>query len=175
MRGNKLLAHGRSFDHPCWFSVSALSFAATASSAADSKGAPGASKEVALALKVDGSAVDPVAFRSFVRENSTLRAELEAASPALAKALAGDDTDALQTALRYLAVKAALPCPIQPGLDAQRASHALPRDPSALYAAMNAAGLQYGPAFRLLTQVFVPAPEVGSEETQAASASAAAA
>ena len=125
-----------------------------------------------MALKVDGSAVDPVAFRSYVRENSALRAELEAASPAFAKALAGDDTDAMQTALRYLAIKTAPPCPSQPGLDAQRASHPLPRDPSALYAAMNAAGLQYGPAFRLLTQVFVPVPE--SESGEAATSAAAA-
>jgi hypothetical protein len=32
----------------------------------------------------------------------------------------------------------------------------VPRDPVVLYEHMNRAGLQYGPAFRLLSQVWVP-------------------
>jgi hypothetical protein len=40
--------------------------------------------------------------------------------------------------------------------DLMRASCTVPRDPVVLYEHMNRAGLQYGPAFRLLSQVWVP-------------------
>ena len=40
--------------------------------------------------------------------------------------------------------------------DLMRASCTVPRDPVVLYQHMMKAGLQYGPSFRLLTQVWVP-------------------
>jgi hypothetical protein len=41
-------------------------------------------------------------------------------------------------------------------VDAQRASAPVPRDTAQLYAQLADAGLQYGPAFRLLRNVHVP-------------------
>lgn len=41
-------------------------------------------------------------------------------------------------------------------IDAQRASATVPRDTVQLYEQLRQAGLQYGPAFRLLRNVHVP-------------------
>lgn len=41
-------------------------------------------------------------------------------------------------------------------IDAQRASATVPRDTVQLYASLREAGLEYGPAFRLLRNVHVP-------------------
>ena len=40
--------------------------------------------------------------------------------------------------------------------DAQRVSATVPRDSVAVYDALNQVGLQYGPAFQLLTNIHVP-------------------
>jgi hypothetical protein len=41
-------------------------------------------------------------------------------------------------------------------VDKLRAGARVPRDPVMLYQGMLQAGLQYGPAFRLLTEVYIP-------------------
>lgn len=41
-----------------------------------------------------------------------------------------------------------------------RASCCVPRDPTALYKHMRKAGLEYGPKFRLLTEVFIQGPMI---------------
>ena len=40
--------------------------------------------------------------------------------------------------------------------DLMRARCTVPRDPTVLYEGMRRAGLQYGPSFRLLSQVWIP-------------------
>ena len=114
-----------------------------------------------LARRPDGSAVDPVAFRAALLADPE-RGPAVAADPELKALLTGDDTDRLQGVLRAARsaeASGAAGGPARVGTDALRAANQVPRDNRAMYAALAAAGLQYGPAFRLLTNIHVPAAQ----------------
>jgi hypothetical protein len=83
--------------------------------------------------------------------------------PRLAEALLGDDTIAMQEVLKSVfemskkqAEREARDKENLTSVDKLRAGCTIPRDPVVLYEGMLQAGLQYGPAFRLLTDVHVP-------------------
>ena len=81
----------------------------------------------------------------------------------MAEALLGDDTNAMQEVLKSVwnmakkkAEADAKENQMMTSVDKLRAGARLPRDPVMLYQGMLQAGLQYGPAFRLLTEVYIP-------------------
>mmetsp|Transcript_25929 Transcript_25929/g.49000 ORF Transcript_25929/g.49000 Transcript_25929/m.49000 type:complete len:131 (-) Transcript_25929:131-523(-) len=110
----------------------------------------------------DGTAKDPVAFRQALREDAEKLKIIEE-DPQLAEALLGDDTNAMQEVLKSVWTMAkkkadadAKENQMMTSVDKLRAGARLPRDPVMLYQGMMQAGLQYGPAFRLLTEVYIP-------------------
>merc|ERR1719367_658627 len=111
----------------------------------------------AFARNEDGTAVDPVAFQKAIRDDP-VRLEEASKDPQVAKVLLGDDMNALQELLRayHLAEKRRRADMAHRSTDAQRVSATVPRDSVAVYDALNKAGLQYGPAFQLLTNIHVP-------------------
>jgi len=112
------------------------------------------------ALNEDDTAVDPIAFREHLA-GDTEKIKFIERDEALARALLGEDVGAMQIALKGLMAQArnASETDAQYDMhsnDIMRARCTVPRDPTALYAGMLKAGLQYGPSFRLLSQVWVP-------------------
>lgn len=110
----------------------------------------------------DGTAKDPVAFRQALREDADKLKIIEE-DPQLAEALLGDDTNAMQEILKSVWTMAkkkaeadAKENQMMTSVDKLRAGARMPRDPVMLYQGMLQAGLQYGPAFRLLTEVYIP-------------------
>lgn len=110
----------------------------------------------------DGTAKDPAAFRQALREDPEKLKIIEE-DPHLASALLGDDTNAMNEVLKsvYQMAKKKAEQDAKDGenmtsIDKMRAKATVPRDPVVLYEGMLQAGLQYGPAFRLLTDVYVP-------------------
>merc|ERR1712003_350239 len=115
----------------------------------------------AFRLNDDGTAVDPIAFRNALRADPKKCRQLEDEDPEMAEAVLGEDTDALQEVLKsiYAELKSRYEEDNLYALtssDKMRAQCTVPRDPAALYEQMLQVGLQYGPAFRLLSDVFVP-------------------
>eukprot|EP00959_Pyramimonas_sp_CCMP1952_P213279 4462650-Pyramimonas_sp.AAC.1 len=81
--------------------------------------------------------------------------------PQLAEALLGDDTNKMQEVLKSVfemtkqqAEREARDKENLTSVDKLRAQATIPRDPVVLYEGMLQAGLQYGPAFRLLTGMY---------------------
>lgn len=166
-----------------------------------------------FALKDDGSAKNPAAYREALAKDPARVKALAAADPALSAALLGDDANAMQAMLRkarshracarvprrllrartrgasdatprlpprgphHLPQRSPLPAhPPHPAqvksdavaaddrsaaflltsLERVRARCTLPRDSASVYEGLAQVGLQYGPAFRLLTDVHVP-------------------
>mmetsp|Transcript_18173 Transcript_18173/g.37549 ORF Transcript_18173/g.37549 Transcript_18173/m.37549 type:complete len:123 (+) Transcript_18173:127-495(+) len=111
----------------------------------------------AFARNEDGTAVDPRAFQKAIREDP-VRLEEASKDPEVAKVLLGEDMNALQELLRsyHLAEKRRRSDMAHRSTDAQRVSATVPRDSVAVYDALHKAGLQYGPAFQLLTNIHVP-------------------
>merc|ERR1712078_256252 len=111
----------------------------------------------AFARNEDGTAVDPAAFQKATRDDP-VRLEEASKDPEVAKVLLGDDMNALQELLRAynLAEKRRRADMAHRSTDAQRVSATVPRDSVAVYDALHKAGLQYGPAFQLLTNIRVP-------------------
>mmetsp|Transcript_13614 Transcript_13614/g.18672 ORF Transcript_13614/g.18672 Transcript_13614/m.18672 type:complete len:128 (-) Transcript_13614:116-499(-) len=110
----------------------------------------------------DGTAKNPIAFRQALRED-TEKIKIIEEDPQLAEALLGDDTNAMQEVLKSVyqmskvkAERDAKENENMTSVDKLRAHATVPRDPVVLYEGMLQAGLQYGPAFRLLTDVYVP-------------------
>ncbi|KAG2499624.1 hypothetical protein HYH03_002563 [Edaphochlamys debaryana] len=114
-----------------------------------------------FALTEDGSAADPAAFRAALLADEGRRAALEA-FPEFKDTVTGDDVQAFQDLLRR-AVQAERSRQervaarwAERTIDAQRASAPVPRDTVQVYKQLAEAGLEYGPAFRLLRNVHVP-------------------
>ena len=89
----------------------------------------------------------------------------------LAAVLLGDDTAKIQDVLRRLYAQQVRAEERRANVtlnssDILRAQCPTPRDPTALYENMLKVGLQYGPAFRLLSQVWIP-DEVAAEQQNA--------
>ncbi|GLC55685.1 hypothetical protein PLESTB_001014500 [Pleodorina starrii] len=109
----------------------------------------------------DGSARDPAAFRAALLSDNERMAQLQQ-FPAFVEVLRSGDLGALQDALRsaMTAEKVRLERMAQRWpertIDAQRASAPVPRDTVQVYKQLAEAGLEYGPAFRLLRNVHVP-------------------
>lgn len=110
----------------------------------------------------DGTAKDPAAFRQALRDDPEKLKAIEG-DPQLAEALLGDDTNAMQAVLKEVyayqkeqAERDAKDKENMTSVDRLRAQARVPRDVVVLYEGMLQAGLQYGPAFRLLTDVYVP-------------------
>ncbi|KAK3285678.1 hypothetical protein CYMTET_6727 [Cymbomonas tetramitiformis] len=110
----------------------------------------------------DGTAKDPVAFRAALREDAQ-KVKIIEEDPQLAAALLGDDTSAMNEVLKSIfemqkkkAEQDQKDSQNMTSIDKMRASATVPRDPVVLYQGMLESGLQYGPAFRLLTDVWVP-------------------
>ncbi|GAX85595.1 hypothetical protein CEUSTIGMA_g13010.t1 [Chlamydomonas eustigma] len=109
----------------------------------------------------DGSVKDPAAFRALIRGDKekldSINSDAEIAAIVL-----GDDDDALQSLLKALFTEEVKRIEkfrsrmAERTIDAQRASATIPRDTVQLYKQLSEAGLQYGPAFRLLRNVHVP-------------------
>ena len=107
-----------------------------------------------------GEARDPIAFRDAIIADPEKLAAIEA-DKELADALLGDDTAKIQATLMRLfdltkkredrENTQMLNSP-----DLLRSGCTVPRDPTALYKQMRKVGLEYGPRFRLLTQVWIP-------------------
>ncbi|KAG2449186.1 hypothetical protein HYH02_005933 [Chlamydomonas schloesseri] len=119
-----------------------------------------------FALNDDGSCRDPAAFRAALLADSE-RLQALSSEPRFAPfmpVLTGGDLAALQQLLRQ-AVQAekarqerAAKRWAERTIDAQRASAPVPRDTVQVYKQLADAGLEYGPAFRLLRNVHVPLP-----------------
>eukprot|EP00239_Pterosperma_sp_CCMP1384_P008604 CAMPEP_0197859572 /NCGR_PEP_ID=MMETSP1438-20131217/34228_1 /TAXON_ID=1461541 /ORGANISM="Pterosperma sp., Strain CCMP1384" /LENGTH=128 /DNA_ID=CAMNT_0043476101 /DNA_START=116 /DNA_END=502 /DNA_ORIENTATION=+ len=113
-------------------------------------------------INEDGTAKNPAAFREALREDPEKLKAIEE-DPQLAEAILGDDTNKMQEVLKqvYQQAKAKAQRDAKDkenltSVDILRAGSRVPRDPVVLYEGMLQAGLQYGPAFRLLTDVYVP-------------------
>ncbi|KAG2436236.1 hypothetical protein HXX76_006547 [Chlamydomonas incerta] len=142
--------------------------ASVAAAAAPASGAAGAGDP--FALNEDGSCKDPAAFRAALQADSERLAALSG-EPRFAPflpVLTGADPEALQQLLRQ-AVQAerarqerATKRWAERTIDAQRASAPVPRDTVQVYKQLADAGLEYGPAFRLLRNVHVPLPAAAS-------------
>ncbi|CEG01988.1 unnamed product [Ostreococcus tauri] len=112
------------------------------------------------ALNEDDSAVDPVAFREALMNDAEKLKHIER-DEELAKALLGEDTGTMQEALKKVMAIAKQQREQDDhsdmnSTDIMRARCTVPRDPTVLYQGMLKAGLQYGPSFRLLSQVWIP-------------------
>lgn len=127
-----------------------------------------------LAYNDDGTAVDPIAFRdALMADPEKLRVIEE--DKELAAALLGDDTAKIQDTLKKLfALQKRRQEEDVAGKmnssDILRAQCPVPRDPTVLYENMLKVGLQYGPAFRLLSQVWIPEEVAAAQEADAAQA-----
>ncbi|EFJ46949.1 hypothetical protein VOLCADRAFT_105254 [Volvox carteri f. nagariensis] len=115
------------------------------------------------ALNEDGSARDPAAFCTALLGGDAERLKgLEAQFPEFVNLLRGDDLGGLQDILKRAmqAERARMERMAQRwperSIDAQRASAPVPRDTVQVYKQLAEAGLEYGPAFRLLRNVHVP-------------------
>lgn len=123
-----------------------------------------------LAYNEDGSAKDPIAFRDALMADPEKRAAIEQ-DKELAAVLLSDDTAKIQDVLRRLYAQQVRAEERRANVtlnssDILRAQCPTPRDPTALYENMLKVGLQYGPAFRLLSQVWIP-DEVAAEQQNA--------
>ena len=112
------------------------------------------------ALNEDDTAVDPVAFREALL-NDAEKLKMIESDEELAKAMLGEDTGAMQRALKRLMTMSRNAAEAESHSDMHsneimRARCTVPRDPTVLYQGMLRAGLQYGPSFRLLSQVWIP-------------------
>lgn len=108
----------------------------------------------------DGTAKDPIAFRDALMADPDKLAEIEN-DKELAANLLGDDTAKIQATLKkiYAMEKRYNDSEMTSKMnssDLLRAGCTTPRDPVVLYENMLKVGLQYGPSFRLLSQVWVP-------------------
>jgi hypothetical protein len=110
----------------------------------------------------DGSAVDPDEFRRWLMSNPEKMKELEKEEHKdVAQLLLGGDNAKTQDCLRKMFAlqmkhaeedeQSKMSSP-----DLLRTECTVPRDPVVLYQQMLKVGLQYGPAFRLLSQVWIP-------------------
>lgn len=110
----------------------------------------------------DGSAVDPDEFRRWLMANPEKMKELEKEEHKdVAQLLLGGDNAKTQDCLRKMFAlqmkhaeedeQSKMSSP-----DLLRTECTVPRDPVVLYQQMLKVGLQYGPAFRLLSQVWIP-------------------
>ena len=110
----------------------------------------------------DGSAVDPDEFRRWLMSNPEKMKELEKEEHKdAAQLLLGGDNAKTQDCLRKMFAlqmkhaeedeQSKMSSP-----DLLRTECTVPRDPVVLYQQMLKVGLQYGPAFRLLSQVWIP-------------------
>lgn len=111
-------------------------------------------------LNEDNSAKDPIAFRDALMLDDDKRPEIEKEKD-LAMALLGEDVGKFQECLKDLIGKIKRQQDNDQSFDMQssdlmRARCTVPRDPVVLYEGMRKAGLQYGPSFRLLSQVWIP-------------------
>ena len=123
----------------------------------------------------DGTAVDPIAFRdALIADPDKLKVIEE--DKELAAALLSDDTARIQATLKKLYANEKRyneqsANDKMNSSDILRAGCSTPRDVTVLYENMLKVGLQYGPSFRLLSQVWVPDEiaekqnEQGREET----------
>ncbi|KAF5836489.1 hypothetical protein DUNSADRAFT_5875 [Dunaliella salina] len=116
----------------------------------------------AFKLREDGSAVDPRNFREALQADDAKMAAL-ASDKEVHDIVMGEDLQRFQNLLRsiYKTEKEKQDRRVQRmserTIDAQRASAVVPRDTVQLYEQLRASGLEYGPAFRLLRNVHVPA------------------
>ena len=110
----------------------------------------------------DGSAVDPDEFRRWLMSNPEKMKELEKEEHKdVAQLLLGGDNAKTQDCLRKMFAlqmkhaeedeQSKMSSP-----DLLRTECTVPRDPVVLYQQMLKVGLQYGPSFRLLSQVWIP-------------------
>jgi hypothetical protein len=125
----------------------------------------------------DGTAVDPIAFRDAIMSDPDKRSVIEQ-DKELASALSSDDTARIQETLKklYANEKRYNEQSVNDKMnssDILRAGCSTPRDVTVLYENMLKVGLQYGPSFRLLSQVWVP-DEIAAKQSEAAAAAAAA-
>ncbi|KAI3423409.1 hypothetical protein D9Q98_010626 [Chlorella vulgaris] len=115
-----------------------------------------------FALNEDGTAKDPAAFRAALRADPVKMEALEK-EPNVAAVVLGDDVAGFQELIKsiYQAEKKRMEkvnrSMSERTIDAQRVSATIPRDTVQLYQQLRESGLQYGPAFRLLRNVHVPA------------------
>lgn len=121
-----------------------------------------------FAVNEDGTAKDPVAFRDALRADPEKVKTLEQDDPELAKAVLGEDTAALQEVLKKVMTQMKKAQEFDQmyamtSVDKMRSNCTVPRDPVMLYEGMLQVGLQYGPAFRLLTDVYVPESVANAE------------
>ncbi|EFN50684.1 hypothetical protein CHLNCDRAFT_142650 [Chlorella variabilis] len=128
-------------------------------------------------LNADGTAKDPVAFREALKADPAKMEALEK-EPDVAAIVLGEDVSAFQELIKSIyqargkgfwaagmARRAAEKKRLEKHnkglaertIDAQRVSATIPRDTVQLYQQLRESGLQYGPAFRLLRNVHVPA------------------
>ncbi|PNH03447.1 hypothetical protein TSOC_010498, partial [Tetrabaena socialis] len=140
--------------------------AAVAPPAAAPPAAAAAAAADPFALTDDGAAVDPAAFQAALMADPARMAAVAAlpGSEAHMAVLAGPDLGALQRLLREAMQAEGSRLERQARrwaertVDAQRASAPVPRDTVHVYKQLAEAGLEYGPAFRLLRNVHVPLP-----------------
>ena len=120
----------------------------------------------------DGSAVDPDEFRRWLMSNPEKMKELEKEEHKdVAQLLLGGDNAKTQDCLRKMFAlqmkhaeedeQSKMSSP-----DLLRTECTVPRDPVVLYQQMLKVGLQYGPSFRLLSQVWIP-QHVADEQRKA--------
>ena len=124
----------------------------------------------------DGTAADPLAFRDAIMADPDKRAALQE-DKELFEALSGDDTARIQACLKKLYAQEMRHAEQSANdkmnsSDILRAGCSTPRDVTVLYENMLKVGLQYGPSFRLLSQVWVP-DEIAQKQNEAAAAEAA--
>ena len=135
------------------------------------------SDDPALAFnEEDGTAVDPIAFRDAIMADPDKRAALQE-DKELFEALSSDDTARIQACLKKLYAQEKRHSEQSANdkmnsSDILRAGCSTPRDVTVLYENMLKVGLQYGPSFRLLSQVWVP-DDIAQKQNEAAAAAAA--
>ncbi|KAK9823042.1 hypothetical protein WJX81_002597 [Elliptochloris bilobata] len=114
-----------------------------------------------FAFKDDGTAKDPKAFQQALRADAERMTALDS-EPEVKHIVLGDDMHAFQELIKGIyhdekkRQERASKAMSERTIDAQRASATVPRDTVQLYKQLYDAGLQYGPAFRLLRNVHVP-------------------
>ena len=126
-----------------------------------------------MATNEDGTAVDPIAFRDAIMADPDKRAALQE-DKELFEALSGDDTARIQACLKKLYAQEKRYAEQSANdkmnsSDILRAGCSTPRDVTVLYENMLKVGLQYGPSFRLLSQVWVP-DEIAQKQNELAAA-----
>ncbi|CAL6393064.1 unnamed protein product [Bathycoccus prasinos] len=117
-------------------------------------------KNTPYELNEDNTAKDPLAFRDALMRDAEKRPEIEKDKD-LAVHLLGEVVGKFQECLKDIIGKIKRQQENDESFDMQssdlmRARCTVPRDPTVLYEGMRKAGLQYGPSFRLLSQVWIP-------------------